>query len=37
MKGQPVEKIMGGPSFRSSQSDHLLQAADLISHTLLRQ
>ncbi len=33
----PVENVIGGPAFRSSDSDHLLQMADLIAHALLKQ
>ena len=33
----PIERVIGGPSFRSSHSDHLLQMADLIAHALLKQ
>ena len=33
----PVENVIGGPAFRSSDSDQLLQIADLISHALLKQ
>lgn len=33
----PIERIIGGPAFRSSHSDHLLQMADLIAHALLKQ
>ena len=33
----PVDNVIGGPSFRSSDSDHLLQMADLIAHALLKQ
>ena len=33
----PVVKVIGGPAFRSSDSDHLLQMADLIAHALLKQ
>ena len=33
----PIERIIGGPSFRSSQDDDLLQMADLIAHALLKQ
>ena len=33
----PVENVIGGPSFRSSQDDDLLQMADLIAHALLKQ
>lgn len=33
----PIENVIGGPAFRSSQSDLLLQMAGLIAHALLRQ
>ena len=33
----PVENVIGGPAFRNSDSDHLLQMADLIAHALLKQ
>ena len=33
----PVENVIGGPAFRSSDSDLLLQMADLIAHALLKQ
>ncbi len=33
----PIERVIGGPAFRSSHSDHLLQMADLIAHALLKQ
>ena len=33
----PVEHVIGGPAFRSSDSDYLLQIADLIAHALLKQ
>ena len=33
----PVENVIGGPAFRSSDGDHLLQMADLIAHALLKQ
>ena len=33
----PVENVIGGPAFRGSDSDHLLQMADLIAHALLKQ
>ena len=33
----PIENVIGGPAFRSSRSDHLLQMADLIAHALLKQ
>ena len=36
-KDIPIERIIGGPSFRSSQDDDLLQMAVLIAHALNRQ
>ena len=33
----PVENVIGGPAFRSSDADYLLQMADLIAHALLKQ
>ncbi len=36
-KDIPIERVIGGPSFRSSHSDHLLQMADLVAHALLKQ
>ena len=36
-KDIPIEKVIGGPAFRSSHSDFLLQMADLIAHALLKQ
>ena len=36
-KDIPIERIIGGPSFRRSQHDDLLQMADLIAHDLLKQ
>ena len=36
-KDIPIERIIGGPSFRSSQDDDLIQMADLIAHALLKQ
>ena len=35
-KDIPIEKVIGGPAFRSSHSDYLLQMADLIAHALLQ-
>ncbi len=35
-KDIPIDRIIGGPAFRSSHSDHLLQMADLIGHALLK-
>ena len=36
-KDIPIERVIGGPAFRSSHSDNLLQMADLIAHALLKQ
>ncbi len=36
-KDIPIERIIGGPSFRSSHDDDLIQMADLIAHALLKQ
>ena len=36
-KNIPIERIIGDPSFRSSRDDDLLQMADLIADTLLKQ
>ena len=36
-KNIPLQRIIGGPTFRDSASDHLLQMADLIAHALLMQ
>ena len=36
-KDIPIERVIGGPSFRDSASDCLLQMADLIAHALLKQ
>ena len=33
----PVENVIGGPAFRSSDGDHMLQMADLVAHALLKQ
>ena len=33
----PVENVIGGPAFRSFDSDHLLQMADIVAHALLKQ
>ena len=33
----PVQNVIGGPAFRSSQDDDLLQMADLVAHALLMQ
>ena len=36
-RGIPIENVIGGPAFRSSHADCLLQMADLIAHALLKQ
>ena len=36
-KDMPIERVIGGPVFRSSYSDYMLQIADLIAHSLLKQ
>ena len=36
-KNIPIERTIGGPSFRCSHDDDLLQMADLIAHALLKQ
>ena len=36
-KDIPIDRIIGGPTFRSSRDDYLLQMADLIAHALLKQ
>ena len=36
-KNIPIERVIGGPAFRDSASDYLLQMADLIAHALLMQ
>ena len=33
----PIENIISGPAFRSSEGDYLLQMAGFISHALLMQ
>ena len=33
----PVENVIGGPAFRSSDADYLLQMADFVAHALLKQ
>ena len=33
----PTDRDIGGPAFRGSRSDYLLQMADLIAHALLKQ
>ena len=32
-----MENVIGGPAFRSSDGDYLLQMADFIAHALLKQ
>ena len=36
-RDMPIENVIGGPAFRSSHADCLLQMADLIAHALLKQ
>ena len=36
-RNMPVENVIGGPAFRSSRSDCLLQMAHLVAHALLIQ
>ena len=36
-KNIPIERVIGGPSFRDSASDHLLQVTGLIAYALLKQ
>jgi len=36
-KDIPLERIIGGPSFRNPQDDDLLPMADIIAHALLKQ
>ena len=36
-KDIPIERVIGGPAFRSSGDDRLLQMAGLIAHALLEQ
>ena len=36
-KDIPIERVIGGPAFRNSDSDCLLQMADFIAHALLKQ
>ena len=36
-RDMPIENVIGGPAFRSSHADFLLQMADLIAHALLKQ
>ena len=33
----PIERVIGGPAFRSSKDDYLLQMADFVAHALLKQ
>ena len=33
----PIEQVIGGPAFRSSAEDYLLQMADFVAHALLKQ
>ena len=33
----PIEQVIGGPAFRSSKDDYLLQMANFIAHALLKQ
>ena len=33
----PIEHVIGGPAFRSSKDDYLLQMADFVAHALLKQ
>ena len=33
----PIKHVIGGPAFRSSKDDYLLQMADFIAHALLKQ
>ena len=35
-KDIPIDRVVGGPAFRSRGSDYLLQMADLIAHALLK-
>ena len=37
IRNMPIENVIGGPAFRSSSSDWLLQMAHLIAHALLMQ
>ena len=36
-RNMPIERIIGGPAFRSSKGDYLLQMVDFITHALLKQ
>ena len=33
----PIDKLVGGPAFRCSKGDYLLQMTDFIAHALLKQ
>ena len=33
----PIEQVIGGPAFRSSKGDYLLQMVDFVAHALLKQ
>ena len=33
----PIEQVIGGPAFRNSKDDYLLQMADFVAHALLKQ
>ena len=37
IRNKPLENLIGGPAFRSSSSDWLLQMARLVAHSLLMQ
>ena len=37
IRNKPLENVIGGPAFRSSSSDWLLQMARLVAHALLMQ
>ena len=36
-RNMPIERVIGGPAFRSSEGDHFLQMADFMAHALLKQ
>ena len=36
-RNMPIERVIGGPAFRSSEGDRFLQMADFIAHALLKQ
>ena len=36
-KDIPIDRVIGGPAFRDSASDHLIQMTDFIAHALLKQ